>query len=52
MAEPYRPAGPARRAWSAAASTGLALVVGAVLATTAAFTLAIIVTTLTNLLKK
>lgn len=52
VAEPYRPSNPVRRLWSALASAGLAVVVGAVLATITAFALAVIVTTLTDLLKR
>lgn len=52
VAEPYRPASAVRRLWSALASTGMAVVVGAVLATVTAYALAVIVTTLTDLLKR
>lgn len=52
VTEPYRPAGPARRLWAGAATTGLAIVLGAVLATITAYALAIIVTTLTELLRR
>lgn len=52
VAEPYRPAGPLRRTWAAVASGGLAVVIGAVIATVTAFALAVIVTTLTNMLKQ
>jgi hypothetical protein len=52
IAPPYQPAGPLRRVWSVVASSGLALVIGAVLATVTAFSLAWIVTTLTDLLKQ
>ena len=52
VAVPYRPAGPLRRLWSVVASSGLALVIGAVIATVTAFALAFIVTTLTELLKQ
>jgi ABC-type nitrate/sulfonate/bicarbonate transport system permease component len=52
VAEPYRPAGVVRRLWAVVASSGLALVVGAVIATVTAFSLAWIVTTLTDLLKQ
>lgn len=48
---PYHAAGPLRRVWAAVASGGLAIVIGAVLATVIAFSLAWIVTTLTDLLK-
>ena len=51
-APPYHPAGPLRRVWSVVASLGLALVIGAVIATVAAFGLAYVVTTLTDLLKQ
>ena len=40
-----------RRLWAAAASTGLGIVIGAVLATTIAFGAAYVVITLTDLLK-
>lgn len=50
--EPYRAAGPVRRLWAAVASGGLVLVIGAVIATVTAFALAVIVTTLTDLLKQ
>jgi ABC-type nitrate/sulfonate/bicarbonate transport system permease component len=52
VTEPYHPAGALRRLFAAAASGGLALVIGAVLATVTAFALAVIVTTLTDLLKQ
>ena len=52
VAPPYHPAGPLRRVWSAVASLALALVIGAVIATVTAFALAVIVTTLTNMLKQ
>ena len=48
---PYHAAGPLRRIWAVVASSGLALVIGAVLATVTAFSLAWAVTTLTELLK-
>jgi hypothetical protein len=50
-APPYHAAGPLRRVWAVVASSGLALVIGAVLATVTAFSLAWAVTTLTELLK-
>ena len=46
------PPAPLRRVWAVVASSGLALVIGAVLATVTAFSLAWIVTTLTDLLKQ
>jgi hypothetical protein len=52
VAPPYHPAGPLRRIWSIVASSGLAIVIGAVIATVTAFSLAWIVTTLTDLLKQ
>jgi len=52
VTEPYRPAGPMRRLWAALAGTGLVVVLGAVLATIIAFGLAIVVTTLTELLRR
>jgi hypothetical protein len=51
VAPPYHAAGPLRRIWAVVASSGLALVIGAVLATVTAFSLAWVVTTLTDLLK-
>jgi heme A synthase len=52
VAPPYHPAGVLRRVWAVAASSGLALVIGAVIATITAFSLAWIVTTLTDLLRQ
>jgi heme A synthase len=52
VAQPYHPAGPLRRVWAIVASSGLALVIGAIIATVTAFALAWIVTTLTDLLKQ
>lgn len=52
VAEPYRPAGPLRRVWAVVASSGLVVVIGAVIATVTAFALAVIVTTLTDLLRQ
>jgi hypothetical protein len=52
VAPPYRAPGPLRRVWSIVASSGLALVIGAVLATVTAFAVAYMVTTMTDLLKK
>ena len=52
VAPPYHPAGPLRRVWSVVASSGLALVIGAIIATVTAFALAWIVTTLTDLLRQ
>ena len=52
VAEPYHGAGPVRRLFAAVASGGLAIVIGAVIATVAAFALAVIVTTLTDLLRQ
>ena len=52
VAPPYQAAGALRRVWAVVASSGLALVIGAVLATVTAFSLAWIVTTLTDLLKQ
>jgi ABC-type nitrate/sulfonate/bicarbonate transport system permease component len=48
----YRRAGPIKRVWAALASSVLAVVTGAVLATVVAFATALLVTTLTDLLKK
>jgi ABC-type nitrate/sulfonate/bicarbonate transport system permease component len=47
----YHAAGPLRRVWAVVASSGLAIVIGAVLATVIAFSLAYAVTTLTDLLR-
>jgi heme A synthase len=52
IARPYHSAGPLRRVWALVASSGLAIVIGAVLATVTAFSLAWVVVTLTNLLKQ
>lgn len=52
VTEPYHRSGAVRRLWSAGAGAGLALLVGVVLATVTAFTLAVLVTTATNLLKR
>jgi len=52
VAEPYHAAGPVRRLFAVVASGGLAIVIGAVIATVAAFALAVIVTTLTDLLRQ
>ena len=38
--------------WAVVASTGLTLVIGAIIATLTAFSLAFVVTTMTDLLKK
>lgn len=51
VAAPYRSPGPLRRAWSIVASSGLAIVIGAVIATVTAFGVAWTVTTLTDLLR-
>jgi ABC-type nitrate/sulfonate/bicarbonate transport system permease component len=51
VAPPYHAPGPLRRVWAVVAGSGLAIVIGAVLATVAAFSLAWLVTTLTDLLK-
>jgi len=48
----YKRPGPLRRVWAILASSGIALVLGAVLATVTAFGLAYIVVTLTDLLKQ
>ena len=45
-------AGPVRRIWAIVASSGIAIVIGALLATVLAFGLAYIVVTLTGLLKQ
>lgn len=49
---PYRGPNPARRLIALIASGGISLLVGAVIATIAAFSIAVIVTTMTNLLKQ
>ena len=49
---PYQAAGLLRRLWSLVAGSGLAIVIGAVVATLTAFGLAFIVTVLTNMLKQ
>ncbi|MDQ3738560.1 MAG: hypothetical protein M3337_05260 [Actinomycetota bacterium] len=46
----YHAPGPIRRVWAAVASSGLAIVIGAVVATLVAFSLAFVVTVLTDLL--
>lgn len=51
-APPYKPAGPLRRLWAVIASAGLVVIVGAVLATITAFGLAVVVTTMTDLLRR
>ncbi len=48
----YKRPGPLRRIWALVASSGIAVVMGAVLATITAFGLAYIVITLTDLLKQ
>jgi len=48
----YRPAGILRRTWAVVASAGLTLIIGAIIATVAAFSIAFVVTTMTNLLKQ
>ncbi len=48
----YRPAGILRRIWAVIASAGLTLVIGAIIATIAGFSIAFIVTTMTDLLKQ
>lgn len=52
VAPPYHSARLLRRVWAVVASSGLAVVTGAVIATVTAFSLAWIVTTLTDLLKR
>lgn len=51
-APPYRPAGVLRRVWAIVASTGLTVVIGAIIATITAFSIAVVVTTMTDLLKR
>lgn len=48
----YKRPGLVRRLWALVASSGIAIVIGAVLATTIAYGLAYVVTTLTDLLKQ
>jgi ABC-type nitrate/sulfonate/bicarbonate transport system permease component len=48
----YKRPGPIRRLWAIVASSAIAIVMGAVLATVMAFGLAFVVTTLTDLLKQ
>jgi hypothetical protein len=48
----YRRSGPIRRVWAVVAASGIAIVIGAALATISAFGLAYVVTTLTDLLKQ
>lgn len=52
VTEPYRPAGVARRVMAGVSSTALVIVLGAVLATITAYAIAIVVTTLTELLRR
>ena len=49
---PYRPPNPARRLLALVSSGGISLLVGAVIATMTAFAIAVIVTTMSNLLKQ
>ena len=49
---PYRPPNPAKRLIALVSSGGISLVVAAVIATMTAFAVALIVTTMTNLLKQ
>lgn len=48
----YRPPNPAKRLLALVSSGGISLVVAAVIATITAFSIAVIVTTMTNLLKQ
>lgn len=48
----YHAPGPLKRLWAVVASSGLTIVIGAVLATLIAFSLALVVTVLTDLLKQ
>ncbi len=48
----YKRAGPLRKLWAVVAGSGIAIVIGAVLAITVSFGLAFVVTTLTDLLKQ
>lgn len=49
---PYRPPNPARRLIALLSSSAISIVVGAVIATVTAFAVAVVVTTMTNLLKQ
>jgi hypothetical protein len=49
---PYRPPNPAKRLIALVSSGGISLLVGAVIATMTAFAIAVIVSTMTNLLKQ
>ncbi len=49
---PYRPPNPARRLIALVSSGGISVLVGAVIATVTAFAIAVVVTTMTNLLKQ
>ena len=48
----YHRAGPLRRLWALVAGSGLTIVIGAAVATLVAFSLAVVVTVLTDLLKQ
>lgn len=48
----YKRAGPLRRVWAVVASSAIAIVLGAVIATVVAFGLSYVVITLTDLLKQ
>lgn len=48
----YHGPGPLKRIWAAMAGSALAVVIGAVVATLVAFSLAFVVTALTDLLKQ
>jgi hypothetical protein len=48
----YHSPNPARRLWSLLASGGLTIVIGAVIATVAAFAVALVVTRMTDLLRQ
>jgi hypothetical protein len=52
IARPYHAAGLLRRVWAVVASSGLAVVIGVVVATVTAFSLAWVVVTLTDLLRQ
>jgi len=49
---PYRPPNPAKRLMALMSSGGISLVVAAVIATVTALAIAVVVTTMTNLLKQ
>ena len=52
VTSPYRPPNPAKRLVALVSSGGISLLVGAMIATVTALAIAVIVTTMTNLLKQ